>query len=139
MAGCKFDGDRKAWWTGKRDVAEGLLAKVQSGAVKIVASFTKLASGWGVRVPGTPAPGSTVEVDSKYGRKTVTIAEVVETRDGSSICSIVAEPCKARASSGRRSSGGGSGRCRACRGPLVNASHHRAMGGYCGQCAFDEY
>jgi hypothetical protein len=32
-----------------------------------------------------------------------------------------------------------SGRCRECHGPLVNAPHHRAMGGLCGNCAFDEY
>lgn len=31
------------------------------------------------------------------------------------------------------------GRCRGCRGPIVDASHHRAIGGYCGQCAFDEF
>lgn len=31
------------------------------------------------------------------------------------------------------------GRCRECRGPIVNARHHRAMGGLCGDCAFDEY
>lgn len=30
-------------------------------------------------------------------------------------------------------------RCRGCGGPVVNAPHHRAMGGYCGSCAFDEY
>jgi len=29
--------------------------------------------------------------------------------------------------------------CRGCRGPIRNAPHHRAMGGYCGYCAFDEY
>lgn len=32
-----------------------------------------------------------------------------------------------------------SGRCRGCGGELRDAAHHRAMGGYCGSCAFDEY
>lgn len=32
-----------------------------------------------------------------------------------------------------------SGRCRSCHGPIMNAPHHRAMGGLCGNCAFDEY
>jgi hypothetical protein len=30
-------------------------------------------------------------------------------------------------------------RCRECRGPLRDAKHHSAMGGLCGECAFDEY
>ena len=33
----------------------------------------------------------------------------------------------------------GFGRCKSCHGPIVNAPHHRAMGGYCGHCAFDEF
>jgi len=32
-----------------------------------------------------------------------------------------------------------SGRCRECGGPIRDASHHRAMQGYCGDCAFDEF
>lgn len=31
------------------------------------------------------------------------------------------------------------GGCRGCGGPIRNAPHHRAMGGYCGYCAFDEF
>lgn len=31
------------------------------------------------------------------------------------------------------------GRCRDCREPIRDAPHHRAMGGLCGTCAFDEY
>lgn len=30
-------------------------------------------------------------------------------------------------------------RCCECGGELVDARHHRAMGGYCGNCAFDEF
>jgi hypothetical protein len=31
------------------------------------------------------------------------------------------------------------GRCRECHGPIKDAPHHRAMQGYCGECAFDEF
>jgi hypothetical protein len=31
------------------------------------------------------------------------------------------------------------GGCRGCGGPIRDASHHRAMEGYCGSCAFDEF
>lgn len=47
-----------------------------------------------------------------------------------------------RAAGSSRSGYGGSGygsRCKGCRGPIADARHHRAMGGYCGSCAFDEY
>jgi hypothetical protein len=37
------------------------------------------------------------------------------------------------------SSGSGSGTCRACHRTIRDAPHHRAMGGLCGECAFDEY
>jgi hypothetical protein len=50
----------------------------------------------------------------------------------------------APSSSSSSSSSNGNGRssndkCRECGGPLVSAPHHRAMGGLCGSCAFDEY
>ena len=31
------------------------------------------------------------------------------------------------------------GRCKECGGEIVDAPHHRAMMGYCGDCAFDEF
>ena len=31
------------------------------------------------------------------------------------------------------------GLCRNCKGVVRDAPHHRAMGGLCGSCAFDEY
>jgi len=37
------------------------------------------------------------------------------------------------------SSSGRGGRCRGCGGLIRDAPHHRAMGGYCGSCAFDEF
>lgn len=38
-----------------------------------------------------------------------------------------------------RESSSSAGRCRGCRGPITHAAHHRAMEGYCGSCAFDEF
>lgn len=32
-----------------------------------------------------------------------------------------------------------SGRCKGCGGEIRDARYHRAMGGYCGECAFDEF
>lgn len=29
--------------------------------------------------------------------------------------------------------------CKGCGGQVVDARHHRAMDGYCGSCAFDEF
>jgi hypothetical protein len=50
---------------------------------------------------------------------------------------IVANAPRSTYSNFRRRSNGG--RCRGCRGPIRNAPHHHAMGGYCGYCAFDEF
>jgi len=36
-------------------------------------------------------------------------------------------------------SSGHNGRCRGCHGQIKDAPHHRAMQGYCGECAFDEF
>lgn len=103
-AGCKWDGDARAWWTGKRETAERLVADVSSGAVKAVASYAKLADGsWGVRVPGAVAAGATITVETKSGsRKQETIVAVLSTDERGSVCSI--KP-RERKSSGRRSYG----------------------------------
>jgi hypothetical protein len=42
-------------------------------------------------------------------------------------------------SSGYNKPSNSNGRCRECGGPIRDASHHRAMQGYCGNCAFDEF
>jgi hypothetical protein len=113
------------------------------------ATYTKLKSGdWGVRIEGSaPAVGSTVVVGKKDGTtKTETIAKVVWSGNGIALCAVVATPRTGSASasparfSARRGGNGSNGtRCRECRGPLTSAKHHRAMGGLCGDCAFDEY
>lgn len=96
------------------------------------ATYTKLRDGsWGIRVKGgAPAPGAQIRVKKKAGTvKVETIDQVVWRGDGITLCSI--------RRSGR--SAGESGRCAECRGPVVHARHHRAMGGLCGHCAFDEF
>lgn len=102
------------------------------------ATYTKLKTGaWGVRVPGAARAGQTVTVTKRDGsRRTETVSRVLWAGDGVSICAIASSG--ARSSSAPRRSGG-SGGCRGCGGRVVDAPHHRAMAGYCGHCAFDEF
>lgn len=110
-------------------------------------TFTKLRSGdWGARVVGpAPSRGATLTVTRKDGsRDTVTVATVVWTgRDDVgrtlSLCAIERTECPASRRPATPASPRSSGRCRECGGPLVSVAYHRAMGGLCGQCAFDEY
>jgi hypothetical protein len=55
-----------------------------------------------------------------------------------SLVTLVDGPSRGSSPSCRKSSGG-SGKCRDCGREITNAPHHRAMGGLCGDCAFDEY
>lgn len=139
-AGCNWDRDRGAWWTGKREVAEQLVAGVQSGAVAPAARWVKLATGFGVRVPAgvEAAPGSKLEVQSRDGgTREVEIAALVETcPDGSRVFAVPP----------RKSSGGGrsfrrAGKWTGCScgsredssGQLIDSPRN------CKQCRFDEY
>lgn len=105
------------------------------------ASYTKLRSGeWGVRVQGNAKAGETITVAKKSGEtKSERIAKIVWSGNGVTLCAIERSeaPRSSSGSSSHRVRSGGS--CRECRGPIVNAPHHRAMGGLCGVCAFDEY
>lgn len=99
------------------------------------ATYVKLQDGnWGIRVKGgAPAPGAQIRVMKKMGTvKVETVDRVVWRGDGVALCSI-----RRSGRSGR--SAGGPDRCAECRGPIVHARHHRAMGGLCGSCAFDEF
>lgn len=89
-AGCKWDPEAGAWWTGKRETAEELVAGVASGKVEAVASYTKLDDGsWGVRVPGKVEPGTTVTVATKGGaRKTETVTAVMRVDGEQTICAV---------------------------------------------------
>jgi hypothetical protein len=98
-------------------------------------TFTKLRNGgWGLRGKNL-AEGDTVTVTKKSGQTlTLTVGRVLWTgKDGTCLAE------KGVSVASRRHEPSFSGRCRGCGGPLVNAPHHRAMGGYCGSCAFDEF
>ena len=97
-AGCKWDPEAKAWYSGKRDTVEGLVGRVQSGGVKATASYVKLPDGsWGVRISGEAKPGP-VDVATKSGdRKTETITEVLRTEGDYSFCAIKPREKKQRA------------------------------------------
>lgn len=100
-AGCKWDPDASAWYTGKADVAESLVAGVAAGTVECVASYRKLVDGtWGVLVPGAVVAGSSVVVATKNGeRKTETVEAVIETTERGTLCRVAQRQRKA--SSGR--------------------------------------
>lgn len=68
-AGCRWDGDRKAWWSGKREVAEGLVAKVARGAVRVECSWRKVGDDFCVAVPSGLAAktGDVVTVRASSG------------------------------------------------------------------------
>jgi hypothetical protein len=54
-AGCRWDADEKAWWTGKKDVAEELVTQVNQAVVVAVAALPE-ATGAMVPVPGNTYP-----------------------------------------------------------------------------------
>lgn len=74
-----------------------------------LASYTKLKSGeWGIRVPGTATAGQTVNVVTKAGKsKTETIARVVWTGNGVSLCTVVQRGADAPTTAARGSRRGG--------------------------------
>lgn len=99
------------------------------------ATYTKLRDGtWGLKVIDTVTVGQTVTVTTKAGaQKSETIGAVLWTGPNYTVCTIVPKPrtgTKSRLSNGR---------CRECRGPIVDSLHHQAMSGLCGACAFHEY
>jgi hypothetical protein len=104
-------------------------------------TYTKLKNGsWGIRATSSVAPGQSVDVAKKDGTtKTETVRAVLWSGNGIWICSIGPSQSSSSSSPRRSSSSNHSGRCRECRGPLVSTSYHRAMEGYCGSCAFDEF
>lgn len=108
-AGCNWDRDRYAWWTGKLEVAQKLVAGVASGAVVAAARWVKLGSGFGVLVAaGSPAKtGSTIPVQSKDGgTRDVELASLVETKaDGSRIYAVPPRKTAARTPTGPKQVG----------------------------------
>ena len=100
-------------------------------------SYTKLRSGdWGLR--GTNlVEGNVTTVQKKSGETCQEVVGKVIWRGSDGTClATKGASAPARTSSPAPKS---NGRCRECGGPIRNAPHHRAMGGLCGDCAFDEY
>lgn len=63
----------------------------------------------------------------------VFLGELVQEGDKVDLYRFRSVPDRKAASRSTRS------RCRECGGPLRDSAHHRAMEGYCGSCAFDEF
>lgn len=91
----------------------------------------KLRNGsWGAKITGSASIGDTITITAKNGRVwNTTVTQVVFSNDGVTLVAT-AKHSKEYTQNGR---------CKGCGGPVVNASHHRAMAGYCGTCAFDEF
>jgi len=105
-------------------------------------TYTKLRDGsWGVRAPASTKAGDTITVTKKSGEtKVERVERVLWTGDGIALCALAPSSGYSAQRVQRTSSAGGtSGRCRECRGPIRSSPEHRAMGGLCGSCAFDEY
>lgn len=100
----------------------------------MTADFTyyKLKTGdWGIKGPVKDIkPGRAVKVLKKSTNeiKSEVVKKLIcDFKDGNGIASIEQDEHYGRTT------------CKECKGPLVNAPHHRAMEGYCGHCAFDEF
>lgn len=101
-------------------------------------TYTKLRSGtWGIKVVGTAVAGQVVTVTTKAGAtRSETVATIVHSGPAYTLCTIVPKPWRQPKRPQSRLS---NGRCRECRGPVVDSPHHKAMDGLCGSCAFDEH
>lgn len=113
----------------------------------IPATPAKLRDGsWGARIEGAAAPGDTLTITTKAGKTwQAKVTRVVWQGEGVALVATVSldsAPRAAAPAAKRRKTGWEGirgGRCRECGGPIKDCSHHRAMGGLCGSCAFDEY
>lgn len=99
---------------------------------------------WGAKVKSSDvAIGDSVTITTRGGKSWEAIVDAVFYRqDDGCLCrtrkstGAKAGTSLRKASAPRARTGG---RCRSCRGAIRDAAHHRAMGGLCGGCAFDEY
>jgi hypothetical protein len=158
-AGCKWDGDRRAWWTSKQDIAESIVGKACSVAPAKKAGDDSISTSAEVVIGRAKYQGKTYYLlfdghAKSDGRRIVKLAF----RDGSKVfwakeisaVQVLAtyqkpksiDDLQAYAEKARKTEAGESGhfkRCRCCGGSIIDAPHHRAMNGYCGSCAFDEF
>lgn len=143
---------------GKRDVAESFAAAAPAGqssaapredsirtdAQVIRGRATYEGKTYYLLYDGTTSRGRGVKLAFRDGSRVFwarnpdavkTIASYQEARSIDGL-RIYAERQKAR-EHGHVTHGGG--RCKGCGGEVKDAPHHRAMDGYCGGCAFDEF
>lgn len=105
------------------------------------AAPAKLRNGdWGAKVQSeTIHAGDTITVTTRAGKSwDAQVTKVVWSGSGVSICATQRVAAQSRSTPSPKQSRQG-GRCRECRGTIKNATHHRAMEGLCGHCAFDEF
>lgn len=166
-AGAKWDPDQRCWWTGKRDVAERLAgASSESPAAsdhldrdsKVAGKAAYKGRQYLLVWEGETKRGRACKLAFSDGSKVfwadaseVTVTKRYDSRrdrwgrsDGMTFGRLQRLREEFRASGGDAEAANEaraerSGRCRGCGGPLQDCAHHAAMGGYCGQCAFDEY
>jgi len=129
-AGCTWDQEQQAWWTGKPAVAEQALSLIATAPAELRGAPTKLADGsWGVRVFASSGvePGLTVHVSASSGKRWDAVVSQVERVDGNT--TIVSTRSSADPTQSRSR-----GRCRAhgCTAPATTR-------GFCTRCAFDEF
>lgn len=173
-AGCKWDPDRKAWWTGKRELADQLQSSLSGASssssdarsgddpekITVVAKARYKDRVYFVRWMGHTKRGAEaarlvsfdgkldfwkdlaeIQIIKTYGRKNFRSGRIEYPTLGS--IREFAEQAKQAKAEGyddvREYRAEKSDRCRGCGGAIVDAPGHSAMGGYCGECAFDEY
>jgi hypothetical protein len=165
-AGAHWDGDRKAWWLGSDEKARELAAQLEATSAEpegLRDSDTLLGRGryqgraclvlWvgdtkagrrckcanmdGSRIFWVPA--KEVSVEKRYQAREyrgipqpMTWGRLQRLR--AELAAAGGDPEQARITAAEQA-----GVCRGCGGPIRDAGHHRAMGGFCGACAFDEY
>ena len=82
--------------------------------------------------------GQILDIRTRAGKTwQARVTKVVWSGQGVSLCAT--EQIRGQAAAAAPAKAAHSGRCRECRGAIEHAPHHRAVGGLCGSCAFDEY
>ena len=102
----------------------------------VAATWMKLRDGsWGVRITGTAKPGDTVTVTSKGGEtKTATVANVVWTGNGVTLCSVTGGSEGGSRRSGTGAYMGRGGKCNECGRPSRILRSCRDSSGIQGHC-----
>jgi hypothetical protein len=151
-AGAHWDRDRSSWWTSKESAALEFAAEVNAQGAELDAVRAATAGEELVAIEGNTYPikdklramGGTWDAGAKVWRVPSSKAEEAKALVAAQPAKASADYTQTRQYSGaqpKRSFGvrRNGGRCRGCKGPIVNASHCHAQGGYCGSCAFDEF